>query len=243
MSAAETPAEAPVAPEATPAPTPEATPAGDSTGLTAKLVLVGDGGVGKTTFVKRHQTGEFEKKYMATLGVQVSQISFQTSRGVLIYNIWDTAGQEKFGGLREGYYLESNCAIIMFDVTSPATYRNVGNWHRDLTRVCPSIPIVLVGNKVDVRDRKVAAKRVTFHKKNNMRYFEISAKSNYHFEMPFLSLARQQLGDPELHFTTAPVLAPPDVVVDTNLLQKLDDDLTHAESIALPDEDPNDFLQ
>ena len=209
--------------------------------MQAKLVLVGDGGVGKTTFVKRHQTGEFEKKYIPTLGVQVSQLSFQTTHGTLTYNIWDTAGQERFGGLREGYYLEANCAIIMFDVTSPTTYRNVPTWHRDLIRVCPSIPIVLVGNKIDVRDRKVQAKRVIFHKKNNMRYFEISAKSNYHFELPFLSLARSLSGDPNLQFTTSAVLMPPEIEMDPGLAQQYEQELQQAEAIPLP-EDDNDFL-
>ena len=209
--------------------------------LTAKLVLVGDGGVGKTTFVKRHQTGEFEKKYIPTLGVQVSQLRFQTDRGIIQYNVWDTAGQERYGGLREGYYLEAECAIIMFDVTSPATYRNVGTWYRDLQRVCPNIPLVLVGNKIDVRDRKVPAKRVTFHKKNNMRYFEISAKSNYHFEMPFLSLARSLLDEPQLKFTVAPALLPPEIQVDQNLMQQYEKELDEAAAIPIPDDD-TDFL-
>jgi len=74
-----------------------------STAPTFKLVLVGEGGVGKTTFVKRHLTGEFEKKYVATLGVEVHPLEFHTNRGQLVFNVWDTAGQEKFGGLRDGY--------------------------------------------------------------------------------------------------------------------------------------------
>jgi len=44
--------------------------------------------------------------------------------------VWDTAGQEKFGGLRDGYYINGQCGIIMFDVTSRITYKNVPNWHR-----------------------------------------------------------------------------------------------------------------
>ena len=59
-----------------------------------KLILVGDGGVGKTTFVKRHLTGEFEKKYVATLGVEVHPLGFHTNRGPIKFNVWDTAGQE-----------------------------------------------------------------------------------------------------------------------------------------------------
>lgn len=75
---------------------------------TFKCVLVGDGGTGKTTFVKRHLTGEFEKKYVATLGVEVHPLVFHTTRGVIRFNVWDTAGQEKFGGLRDGYYIQVN---------------------------------------------------------------------------------------------------------------------------------------
>ncbi|GJV12296.1 GTP-binding nuclear protein Ran-3, partial [Tanacetum coccineum] len=71
--------------------------------LSFKLVIVGDGGTGKTTFVKRHLTGEFEKKYEPTIGVEVHPLDFFTNHGKIRFNCWDTAGQEKFGGLRDGY--------------------------------------------------------------------------------------------------------------------------------------------
>ena len=114
-------------------------------------------------------TGEFEKKYVATLGVEVHPLAFTTNRGPIIFNVWDTAGQEKFGGLRDGYYIQGQCAIIMFDVTSRITYKNVPTWHKDLVRVCENIPIVLCGNKVDIKDRKVKAKAITFHRKKNLQ--------------------------------------------------------------------------
>ena len=63
----------------------------------------------------------------------------------------------------------AQCAVIMFDVTSRVTYKNVPNWHRDLTRVCENIPIVLCGNKVDIKDRKVKAKSIVFHRKKNLQ--------------------------------------------------------------------------
>lgn len=63
----------------------------------------------------------------------------------------------------------AQCAIIMFDVTSRVTYKNVPNWHRDLVRVCENIPIVLCGNKVDIKDRKVKAKSIVFHRKKNLQ--------------------------------------------------------------------------
>jgi len=207
-----------------------------------KLVLVGDGGVGKTTFVKRHLTGEFEKKYVATLGVEVHPVSFQTNRGQIQFNVWDTAGQEKFGGLRDGYYIQGNCAVIMFDVTSRVTYKNAPNWHRDLIRVCQNIPIVLVGNKVDIKDRKVKAKAITFHRKKNLQYYDISAKSNYNFEKPFLYLARKLIGDPNLEFTAMPALAPPEVTLDKNLLKQYEVELESASAAPLPDnEEEDDF--
>ncbi len=57
----------------------------------------------------------------------------------------------------------------MFDVTSRITYRNVPEWYKDIVRVCESIPIVLVGNKVDVKDRQVKARQIQFHRKRNLQ--------------------------------------------------------------------------
>ncbi|KAJ3966673.1 GTP-binding nuclear protein RAN [Lentinula raphanica] len=245
---------------------------------TFKLVLVGDGGTGKTTFVKRHLTGEFEKKYigrrlifslastlaisrlslfqshiycisktlilthlpslsLATLGVEVHPLSFTTNYGTICFNVWDTAGQEKFGGLRDGYYIQGQCGIIMFDVTSRITYKNVPNWHRDLERVCENIPIVLCGNKVDVKERKVKTGAVTFHRKKNLQYFELSAKSNYNFEKPFLWLARKLVGNSSLEFVAAPALAPAEVTVDAALMDQYQRELQQAEAVPLPEED------
>merc|ERR1719421_1388865 len=202
-----------------------------------KLVLVGDGGVGKTTFVKRHLTGEFEKKYIPTLGVEVHPPKFTTNCGDLSFNVWDTAGQEKFGGLRDGYYIQGQCAIIMFDVTGRITYKNVPVWYRDLMRVCEAIPIVLVGNKVDVKERKVKVKQITFHRKKNQQYYDISAKSNYNFEKPFLWLARKLCGDNNLHFVEAPALAPPEFNIDAADAARYEAELREAAAVPLPDED------
>ncbi|KAG7119230.1 GTP-binding nuclear protein GSP1/Ran like [Verticillium longisporum] len=187
---------------------------------TFKLVLVGDGGTGKTTFVKRHLTGEFEKKYMATLGVEVHPLGFSTNFGNIQFDVWDTAGQEKFGGLRDGYYINGQCGIIMFDVTSRITYKNVPNWHRDLVRVCENIPIVLCGNKVDVKERK----------------------SNYNFEKPFLWLARKLVGNPALDFVAAPALAPPTAQVDEKLLAEYKKEMDEAAAMPLPGEQSDDDL-
>lgn len=206
-----------------------------------KLVLIGDGGTGKTTFVKRHLTGEFEKKYVATVGVEVHPLEFWTNFGRILFNVWDTAGQEKFGGLRDGYYIEGQCAIIMFDVTSRITYKSVPNWHRDLVRVCENIPIVLCGNKVDVKDRKVKAKSIVFHRKKNLQYFDISAKSNYNFEKPFLWIARKLIGNQNLEFTAPPALEAPEVQIDHALMEKYKEEMRQASEMPLPDDDDADL--
>jgi GTP-binding nuclear protein Ran len=114
-------------------------------------------------------TGEFDLKYIgvfeiqtisfavcllrptATLGVDVHPLQFTTNHGTIVFDIFDIAGQEKFAGDRDDFYAGSQCGIIMFDVTSRITYKNVANWYDDITRVCPDIPIVLCGNKVDVQ--------------------------------------------------------------------------------------------
>lgn len=202
-----------------------------------KLILVGDGGVGKTTFVKRHLTGEFEKKYMPTMGVEVHPLPFSTSCGEVVFNCWDTAGQEKFGGLRDGYYIGGKAAIIIFDVTARITYKNVPHWYKDLIRVCEQMPIVLCGNKVDCKDRKVKPKDIHFHRKKNLQYYDISAKSNWNFEKPFLYIARKLTGRADLKFVEALALLPPEVKTDKAQLEQYEAELAQAQQIPLPDED------
>ena len=60
----------------------------------------------------------------------IAHVGFLQNFGGIQFDVWDTAGQEKFGGLRDGYYINGQCGIIMFDVTSRITYKNVPNWHR-----------------------------------------------------------------------------------------------------------------
>jgi len=206
-----------------------------------KLLLVGDGGVGKTTFVKRHKTGEFEKKYVATMGVEVHPIPFHTTLGPVIFNCWDTAGQEKLGGLRDGYYIGGQAAIIMFDVTARVTYKSVPHWHKDLVRVCENIPIVLCGNKVDCKDRKVKPKDIFFHRKKNLQYYDVSAKSNYNFEKPFLYIARKLTNDQLVQFVAAPALAPAEIKMDANLIAQNEKELDAANKTVIPEDADEDL--
>jgi GTP-binding nuclear protein Ran len=156
-----------------------------------KIIIVGDGGVGKTTFVKRHRTGEFEEKYVATLGVEVHPLTFNTNHGRFTLNTWDCAGKKEFGGLRDGYYEGAHGAIVMFDVTNRNSYENVESWYEKVRKIRPDIPIVLCGNKVDVQGREVRPEDIKKHITLELDYFDVSAKSNYNFEKPFLTLIRK----------------------------------------------------
>ena len=128
----------------------------------------------------------------------------------------------------------------------------------DLVRVCENIPIVLTGNKVDVKERKVKAKTITFHRKKNLQYYDISAKSNYNFEKPFLWLARKLVGNSGLvsillnwqsrqrltlhkEFVASPALAPPEMKVDHALLEQYNKEMEDAANQPLPDEEDPDL--
>lgn len=106
---------------------------------TKKVVLVGDAMVGKTSLVRYALTGELTNLYEATLGVEVHPIVWDSHRGLRRFNVWDCAGNPRFGGLRDGYYVQADIAIVMYD--------NIGlnsneDWISLVGGVCPDIPIV-----------------------------------------------------------------------------------------------------
>lgn len=102
----------------------------------------------------------------------------------------------------------------MFDLTSRISYKNVAKWHKDLTRITPNIPIVLIGNKADVKERKMKASQIVFHRRRNLQYYDVSAKSNYQYEKPFLWLLKCLVGDQHLQLTQQPVILPPEIQMD-----------------------------
>jgi len=136
--------------------------------------------------------------------------------------------------------IEAKAAIIMFDVTSRMTYKNVPNWYRDLTRVCGSIPVVLCGNKVDVKQRQVTPKMITFQRKKNLQYYDISVKSNYNYEKPFVYLLRKLSGDPQLQLEKAPALYPALSTVDESVQLRAEADLLVAANAPIPEDDDLD---
>lgn len=172
------------------------------------VVLIGDGGVGKTAFCKSVTGhGEFDKKYVPTMGMETYSIKTgnhfheNASNGELVnieFSLRDTCGQEKFGSLRDAYYDGADAAILVFDVTARVTYKNVPAWYKDFTKVCPKAVVVLVGNKVDYKDRKVKPRDIGFHRKKSLQYYELSVKTSYNLAKPIMYIARKCLNEPEL---------------------------------------------
>ena len=164
-----------------------------------KIVLLGDGGVGKSAYIGRLLTGEFTKNYVATLGVEVHPLTFYTNRGKVIFNLWDTAGQEKFSNnltITRNSLEDADGIIVMFDVTSKLSYKSVEKWVQLARSIAPNAPIVLCGNKVDIADRKIKARNITAHRKLNLsKYIDLSARSCFNFEAPFKHFLRCFHGD------------------------------------------------
>lgn len=115
--------------------------------MATKILLVGSGGVGKSVLVRSLKSNSFERKYIPTIGVEVVPVS---GCGNKSFAIWDTAGQEKFGVLKEGYYIGSQAAIVMCG-DSAFTVREAREYLKSIKRVCGEIPTLVIFNKTDLK--------------------------------------------------------------------------------------------
>ena len=116
--------------------------------------------------------------------MEVSSLPASTDNGSITFNVWDTAGDERLCGLREGYYFEGDCAIIMFDISRARTFREVRNWHRGLKRVIRGIPTVLVGNKADLERQVTTEDAESLAAELEMPYVEISVQESTNVQAP-----------------------------------------------------------
>ena len=113
--------------------------------MSLKLLIVGDGGTGKSSYVKKLLKEGFIYSYVNTLGVENYTIIYKNRH----FDIWDTSGQEKFSGLKEGYYIGSDCAIIMLS-DNQLTLKSLSLYRNKIKNICGDIPIVVLFNKSDL---------------------------------------------------------------------------------------------
>lgn len=119
-----------------------------------KVVVVGDGNVGKTTLIRRFCEGKFHASRVTTIGVDFYTQRVLLPSGGVKLSIWDMAGQERFYVVREGFYRGSKAAAMVYDVTNPVSLVNLKRWRDEVIKAEPRQGLVIVGNKTDL-DRAV----------------------------------------------------------------------------------------
>ncbi|MHA2227233.1 MAG: Rab family GTPase [Candidatus Hodarchaeales archaeon] len=118
-----------------------------------KIILIGDGSVGKTSIRRRYLGHGFQTEYLPTLGADFSVKNDTIGREEISFQIWDLAGQPVFETIRKTYYRGARGAFIVCDVSNPESVMNIHNWMDELwsnNGVGP-IPFVILGNKIDLR--------------------------------------------------------------------------------------------
>ena len=147
-----------------------------------KIIFVGDASVGKTALADRITKNEFREQYNSTIGVDFSTVTLDICDHTIKTHIWDTAGQECFASIISTYYRGIAGAVIVFDVSSRNSFRKCSFWLNQIKQngTIGHLPVIaLVGNKIDRATREVTyAEAVNFAEKNNMNYYETSARKN-----------------------------------------------------------------
>ena len=148
-----------------------------------KITVIGDGGVGKTSLIKKYTKGSFKKEYIKTLGAQFSKYDEKIENSAVKLFFWDIAGQKEFSFMRPTFYKGSKAAIIVFSLAPNEiddSFKHISEWHEDIKKYCGNIPIVLFGNKMDlVNDEELDESKVEeiVDKRDFLGYYKTSAKT------------------------------------------------------------------
>ncbi|KAI1234460.1 Ras-related protein Rab-7a, partial [Lamprotornis superbus] len=156
--------------------------------------------VGKTSLMNQYVNKKFSNQYKATIGADFLTKEVMVDDRLVTMQIWDTAGQERFQSLGVAFYRGADCCVLVFDVTAPNTFKTLDSWRDEfLIQASPrdpeNFPFVVLGNKIDLENRQVTTKRAQAwcYSKNNIPYFETSAKEAINVEQAFQTIARNAL--------------------------------------------------
>ncbi|MFX1427147.1 MAG: Rab family GTPase [Promethearchaeota archaeon] len=149
-----------------------------------KISIIGDGGVGKTSLIKKFTKGTFEKDYIKTIGAQFSRYDKKINGDVINLIFWDIAGQDDFNFLHPLFYKESRAGIIVYSLEEndlgKDSFAHIKNWYNEMKKYCGNIPVVLFANKVDlVEDNKIDNMKIqkAVEEFNFLEFYITSAKT------------------------------------------------------------------
>lgn len=157
----------------------------DAQGLNAKIALLGESMVGKTSIVNVVHGGKFIPEQTSTVGACFQIKKWTVNNETINLHLWDTAGQERFRALAPMYYRDCQIALLVFAIDNVDSYSTIERWYSGLVDDCVTMPkVVIVGNKKDLRgdEGRSEAEFITeeqgamLAEKLGARYFEISAK-------------------------------------------------------------------
>lgn len=148
-----------------------------------KVILLGDGGVGKSSLMNRYVTNKFDSHLFHTIGVEFLNKELEVDGRRVTLQIWDTAGQERFRSLRTPFYRGSDCCLLTFSLDDGQSFQNLANWKKEFTYYADikdpdSFPFVVLGNKLDIPERQVSGEdaRKWCRENGGHPYFETSAR-------------------------------------------------------------------
>lgn len=165
--------------------------------LEAKIVLLGDQNVGKSSIAQRFAKNLFTGQYVVTIGGAYLQQTLILSNGVTIkFHIWDTGGQERFRSMANLYYRDAIAAILTYDCSNEKTFDSIRFWIDELKNKATQEQLVLclAGNKCDIdsSERKISnsvGKQLA--EEHKMIFYETSAKSDIGIKELFHSLGKK----------------------------------------------------
>ena len=159
---------------------------------TVKIIVAGDGGVGKTSFLNKMIYDNFDLKSELTRGVDFFSKTIRIKGTDINFVMWDFAGQNQFKKLLDDFVGGSIAAIILFDLTRVSTIENVINWLEKLKEL-PDMPIIILGTKYDLLDNRFESNIDEYFKSfigsnTLLRYMKISSKTGYNIKEVFTVL-------------------------------------------------------
>ncbi|MHA1965397.1 MAG: GTP-binding protein [Candidatus Thorarchaeota archaeon] len=167
-----------------------------------KIVMLGDGAVGKTAMTTRFTQNFFDSDYKRTIGSDfaIKRLSLEDDdiETQVTLQVWDLAGQPRFESVRQGFYRGARGGLLLYDVTRRRTFLNVENWKEEAFKNLQNeIPLILVANKVDLKDSRVVATEEgeDYAKKNGFIYVESSALTGENVEEAYAVLSKRMIED------------------------------------------------